>query len=397
MFRNSSPQHASARQHTHRQSSSRAPKRGVSRLNPALFVKKAELQVKEEIYKPSFYYSEMEVHPVLKQNILRKGYGAPTPIQDQTIPHIMLGKDVLGIANTGTGKTAAFLIPLIHKVVADPKMRVLILTPTRELATQIQDEFLAFARDLRLWSVVCVGGLSIGRQIGDLRRNPQFLIATPGRLMDLKDRNAINLAQYTHLVLDEADRMVDMGFIKHVRMILAAMPKERQSLFFSATLPTEVKALIHSFLKEPITVSVKKQDTAANVDQDIIKIGRDGNKTDVLFNLLKQNTVFTKVLVFSRTKRGVDRIERSLKDKGYAVVSIHGDKPQAKRQKALDLFKENRAKILVATDVAARGLDIPNVTHVINFDAPESYEDYVHRIGRTGRADKKGIAITFVE
>lgn len=371
--------------------------RGKSRLDPSLFIRRASAQVEEAAYVPSFLFTDLPVHPILKANILRKGYISPTPIQDQTIPHIVDGRDVIGIANTGTGKTAAFLIPLIHKLASNPRMKVLILTPTRELATQIQDEFFAFARDMRMWSALCVGGLPIGRQIAALRRNPQFLIATPGRLKDLKLRKAVNLAEFTHLVLDEADRMVDMGFINDIKMLLSFLPKERQSLFFTATMAADVKSLIHSFLKDPVSISVKTQDTAANVDQDVVRIGFGENKMEVLVSLLRQGNTFSKVLIFSRTKRGVDKIAIALEEKSFTVVSIHGDKIQSKRQKALDIFKSNRAQIMVATDVAARGLDIPNVSHVINFDAPESFEDYIHRIGRTGRADKKGKALTFVE
>ncbi|MEK7145637.1 MAG: DEAD/DEAH box helicase, partial [Patescibacteria group bacterium] len=299
--------------------------------------------------------------------------------------------------NTGTGKTAAFLVPLLHRAISDPKMKVLILAPTRELAVQIQDEFNALAKELRIWSILVVGGLSMHRQIAGLRGNTRFLIATPGRLNDLKDRKAVNLATYTHLVLDEADRMVDMGFINDIRKILSGLPEQRHSLFFSATLPNEVKSLIHSFLKDPVTVSVKKQDTSANVDQDVIRVRFGESKMDILVDLLKKDPSLSKVLIFGRTKRGVDRIAMALEARDFSVVSIHGDKVQNKRQKALDLFKQNKAQILVATDVAARGLDIPNVSHVINFDVPQSYEDYVHRIGRTGRADKQGKALTFLE
>lgn len=367
------------------------------RLDHKLFIKKAAAVPEEENFTPSFDFSNIQVNATLKSNILQKGYTTPTPIQDKTIMEIMQKKDVLGIANTGTGKTAAFLIPLIHNCVSNPTMKVLILTPTRELATQIQSEFNSFSRNLRVFSALCVGGMWIGKQIQELKRNPQFLIATPGRLKDLQERRSVNLSQYNHLVLDEADRMVDMGFIDDIRDILSKLPGQRQSMFFTATLPPDVKSLIHSFLKNPVSVSVKKQDTAANIDQDIIRIAYKDNKMDVLINLLKQTNIFTKVLIFGRTKRGVDRIARGLEEKQFPVVSIHGDKVQSKRQKALDLFKSNRAQILVATDVAARGLDIPNVSHVINFDMPQSYEDYIHRIGRTGRANKKGKALTFID
>jgi len=286
---------------------------------------------------------------------------------------------------------------LIDKVLLQPKHRVLILVPTREIATQIRDELFSLSQSLRIWSVVCVGGLPIRYQMSDLRRDPHFLIATPGRLKDLIARRAVNLTRFDHVVLDEADRMVDMGFINDIREILGLLAKDRQSLFFSATLPTEVKNLINSFLKNPITVSVKKQETAANVDQDVVRVGRGQNKIEILCGLLRNAAVFNKVLIFARTKRFVDRLTIALQEKGFKVESIHGDKVQSKRQKALDLFKQNHVHILVATDVAARGLDIPNVSHVINFDPPHTYEDYIHRIGRTGRIDKKGKALTFIE
>lgn len=371
-----------------------APRRH-SNVDPSLFVKKATGLAPQEAYKPSFNYENLQISPSLRANILKKGYKDPTPIQDQSIFHVMEGKDVLGIANTGTGKTAAFLIPLINKIIENRQLRVLILVPTREIATQISDEFLAFAQGLNLYSTVCVGGLFIGRQIDSLRRNPQFVIATPGRLKDLMDRRAIDLSRFGHLVLDEADRMVDMGFINDIKKILSLLPVQRQSLFFSATLPTEVKNLIHSFLKNPVTVSVKKQDTSANVDQDVVRVAHGENKMEILVSLLRQSH-FSKVLIFGRTKHGVDKVTKMLEEKGFRVACIHGNKIQSKRQRALDAFKANKIQILVATDVAARGLDIPNVSHVINFDPPQTYEDYVHRIGRTGRADKKGIALTFI-
>jgi superfamily II DNA/RNA helicase len=351
----------------------------------------------EEVFLPSFEYKDLPVDPQLRGNILNKGYKVPTPIQNESILPIAEGRDVLGIANTGTGKTAAFLIPLLHRALQPgPKERVLILVPTREIATQIFDEFKAFSRGLPLHAAVCVGGLPIFRQIRDLRMDPSFVIATPGRMKDIIERKAINLSRFSRIVLDEADRMVDMGFIKDVRHILSHVPGQRQSLFFSATLPKEVKDLIHSFLHNPITVSVKKQETSMNVDQDVIWVSKTDNKIGMLVDLLRKEH-FEKVLIFARTKRGVDKLTKFLHECGFAVACIHGDKEQNQRQRALDAFKAHRIKILVATDVAARGLDIPNVSHVINYDAPEAYEDYVHRIGRTGRAGKKGHALTFVE
>lgn len=362
-----------------------------------MFIRKAVEPAPEEVFVPSFEYEDLPIDPQLRGNILKKGYKSPTPIQDASILPISEGRDVLGIANTGTGKTAAFLIPLLHMAIQPgPKERVIILVPTREIATQIFQEFVAFSRGLRLHAAVCVGGLPIFRQIRDLRMDPQFVIATPGRIKDLIDRKAVNLSRFTRVVLDEADRMVDMGFINDVRYILSHVPEKRQSLFFSATLPKEVKDLIHSFLRDPITVSVKKQETSMNVDQDVIWVSPTDNKIGMLVDLLRK-AHFEKVLIFARTKRNVDKLTRFLADVGFSVACIHGDKQQSQRQRALDAFKANRIQILVATDVAARGLDIPNVSHVINYETPEAYEDYVHRIGRTGRAGKKGHALTFVE
>ncbi len=368
-----------------------------SSLDPALFMRKATGVLEKEEFIPSFSYTDLPVDHRLKVNIIKKGYTSPTPIQDGSILPITEGRDVLGIANTGTGKTAAFLIPLINKCLLDEQHeRVLIMVPTREIATQIQDEFIAFAHGLRIGSTVCVGGLPIYRQIRDLKGHPTFVIATPGRLKDLIERRAINFSDFTRVVLDEADRMVDMGFIDDIREILALLPKKRQSLFFSATLPEQVKRLIHSFLTNPVTVSVKKQDTSSNVEQEVVWVSPGDDKLKILAGLLRQSH-FQKVLIFGRTKRWVDRMTEYLIQEGFKALCIHGDKAQGQRQRALDMFKSNKAQILVATDVAARGLDIPDVSHVINYDTPENYEDYVHRIGRTGRADKQGHAITFVE
>jgi superfamily II DNA/RNA helicase len=359
-------------------------------------VSKARAVEEEAPYEPENKFVDMMISGKLKNNILNKGYSLPTPIQDKAIPEILSGKDIIGIANTGTGKTAAFLIPLIDKVMKDRKEKVLIMAPTRELALQIQDEMNGFAMFLNIYSAICVGGAGIGAQLSALRRHPNFVIGTPGRLKDLAMRKAIRLDEYTNLVLDEADRMLDMGFLPEIKALLSRLPSDRQSLFFSATMNPEIERLIAEFSDSPITVSVKMRDTAANVDQDVVKIGRDENKIDKLHDLLIQKE-FSKVLVFGRTKHGVEKLSVALNGRGFKAVSIHGDKTQSNRQRALKAFKENTAQIMVATDVAARGLDIPNVTHVINFDLPSTYEDYVHRIGRTGRADKKGNALTFVE
>jgi len=359
------------------------------------FVSKAVITEKVEHFAPEHAFSDFNVEERLKNNIAAKGYKTPTPIQDRAIPHVLLGRDVVGIANTGTGKTAAFLIPLINKALKNPRESVLIMVPTRELAIQIDEELKGFTKGLKIFSAVCVGGANIGAQIRNLRYHNNFIIGTPGRLKDLVEQRYLHLEGFKTVVLDEADRMLDMGFIHDMRFMMSKMAKDRHTLFFSATMSREIEALIKDFLKEPVSISVKTGDTARNVDQDVVKV-RGKNKIDVLHDLLS-NMECTKVLVFGRTKHGVERLSRVLAERGFKAESIHGNKNLSKRRLALDRFKKNHAQVLVATDVAARGLDIDDVSHVINFDLPATYEDYVHRIGRTGRGLKKGKALTFVE
>ncbi len=369
-----------------------APQKAL--IHESKFVKKASTVLEDIPYVPTMQYGDLAIHATIKANILKKGYKDPTPIQDKAIPHILEGRDVIGIANTGTGKTAAFLVPSLDKLIKNRVEKILIIIPTRELAQQIQDELRSLSWGTQIYSVLCIGGASMRNQIYELRRNPQFVIGTPGRLKDLVDRKIIQMSDFTTFVLDEVDRMLDMGFIKDIKYLIDMLPEKRQSLFFSATLSPEINRLIQSFMKDPITISVKSQDTATNVEQDVIRVGM-GNKIDTLNGLLKKDEM-KKVLIFGRTKMGVERLATSLFQQGHKVASIHGDKPQHKRQQAIRLFKENVVKILVATDVAARGLDIADITHVINYDQPATYDDYVHRIGRTGRGNKKGTALTFV-
>ena len=374
------------------------PKRGQEGQNIDIsrFINKVTITEKIEHFVPEHTFLDFKIDERLRKNVLAKGYVSPTPIQDKAIPHILRGSDVVGIANTGTGKTAAFLVPLINKVFLNPRENVLILVPTRELGIQIEQEFRDFAKVLRIFSVCCVGGASIGPQIFALRRQPNFVIGTPGRLKDLINRRFINLSSFNTIVLDEADRMLDMGFIADMRFLMSAMPKDRHTLFFSATLSREISGLIKEFLREPITVSVKTQETPKTVDQDIVKIKPGDNKIDILHDLLKKSE-FNKVLIFGRTKHSVEKLSQMLAQRGFKAESIHGNKNHNQRQRALGLFKQDRIQVLVATDVAARGLDIADVSHVINFDIPATYDDYVHRIGRTGRGDKKGKALTFIQ
>ena len=360
------------------------------------FINKSEGPIENEVYVPKHAFADFAIDERIKANIAKKGYTTPTPIQDQSITHILEGRDIVGIANTGTGKTGAFLIPLLDKVAKGHDERVLIMVPTRELAIQIEEEYKGFSHGSGLRSVCAVGGMNITPQIRALKAQPYFVIGTPGRLKDLMERRALDLSQFRTVVLDEADRMLDMGFIADMRFILSQMPEERHTLFFSATLSPEIDRLIGDFLNDPVRVSVKMRDTSKDVDQDIVKLQRGEDKIARLAELLR-DPEFKKVIIFGRTKYGVEKLSKALNKYGFNSVSIHGNKSHAQRQKALQDFKSERAPIMIATDVAARGLDIPKVSHVINFDQPNTYDDYVHRIGRTGRAGERGKALTFVE
>ncbi len=382
---------------THRRTSkTRRDKKEYSQtIHASRFINKATSIKNTEVFTPVHTFTDFNFSENLAKNIASKGYTAPTPIQDTIIPLILETQDVVGIANTGTGKTAAFLLPLIQRVISNTREKVLIVVPTRELAIQIDEEFKSFVQGMRMFSACCVGGASISKQISELRHYNSFVIGTPGRLKDLIQRKYIKLETFNTIVLDEADRMLDMGFIADMRAIMQHMPVRRNTLFFSATISPEIDALIKEFLTNPKIVSVKTRDTSANIDQDVIRI-EGKSKMELLQNLLKQKE-FEKVLIFGRTKFGVEKLAKTLTERGFRSESIHGDKIHARRQRALTAFKEGRVRILIATDVAARGLDIPNVSHVINFDVPATYDDYIHRIGRTGRGDKTGKALTFIE
>src|SRR3989338_3038716 len=377
----------------HQRNFNRGPRRQPT-FDPSFLVKETGDILPTEQFVARHKFADLPVAEQIKANIIKRGYLAPTPIQDQVIPLILDGDDVVGIANTGTGKTAAFLIPLISKMIKDRTQRALVITPTRELAAQIEAEFRDFAANTGLFTVLVIGGASMGRQIEGLRRRPQMVIGTPGRLKDLQERHFLNLNEFATIVLDEVDRMLDMGFIHDIKELIAHLPKVRQSLFFSATVEGKTKEVMHQFLHEPHVISVKSRPITANVNQKIVKLNGK-NKIDALHDLLIQPG-FDKVLVFGRTKWGMEKLLKSLTERGIRAVTIHGNKSQSQRQRALTQFKRCEVKVLLATDVASRGLDIEQVTHVINFDLPQTQEDYIHRIGRTGRADKKGIAITLV-
>lgn len=341
-------------------------------------------------------FGDFPISQRLKDNIASKGYTTPTPIQDQAIPAICSGRDLIGIANTGTGKTAAFLIPLIEKLSRDTHQRVLIVTPTRELAVQIGEELRWFAQGLGIRSALVIGGASLWRQKQDIASGAHIVIGTPGRIKDMIGERVLNLSLFQNVVLDEADRMVDIGFINDITYFISLLPKERQSLFFSATISGKVSGILSQFVRDPVTVSVKRQDAAAGIAQSIIQVSNGKKKIDYLHDLLIQKD-FDKVLIFGRTKWGVEKLTRELVTRGFKAAAIHGNKRQNQRQKSLLQFRENHIQVLLATDVASRGLDIENVSHVINYDLPQTYDDYVHRIGRTGRADKTGTALTFVD
>jgi len=342
------------------------------------------------------------IAPILKA-LETEGYTEPTPIQEQSIPHILRGKDLLGCAQTGTGKTAAFAIPILQNLMLQQKedthnygIKALILTPTRELAIQIDESFGAYGKHTGLKHAVIFGGVSQYHQTNELRAGVDILIATPGRLLDLIAQKLISLKSIKMFVLDEADRMLDMGFIHDVRKIIALLPEKRQTLFFSATMPPEITRLSASILSNPVRVEVAAvSSTAENVDQHIYLVEKN-DKRQLLIHLLK-NEKIQNALVFTRTKYGADKIAKELHRANIKSDAIHGNKTQAARQKALNNFKEGKIRVLVATDIAARGIDVDELSHVINFELPNIPETYVHRIGRTGRAGNYGSALSFCD
>jgi superfamily II DNA/RNA helicase len=379
---------------------SNRPQRGGRRgqyINPALFVNKQIQALTAEQYVPEHRFTDFALHTNLKQNVAAAGFTEPSAIQDKTIPLVLDGRDVIGLANTGTGKTAAFLLPILDKLVRDRTPgSVLIMAPTRELAQQIEAEFKKFSVGIKAYSAICVGGVNINGQIRQIKRGPQVIIGTPGRLKDLLNQGILRLSNVHTLVLDEADRMLDMGFINDIRAIVSLLPTDRQTLCFSATMSDGIKSITRDFMRNPELVSVKVSETNDHIYQDVVGFDNDEHKKELLTEMLKTSD-FEKVIIFGETKYGVQRLSDKLEKDGIAARAIHGNKSQSQRNRALHSFKSDEAKVLVATDVAARGLDIPNVSHVINFDLPQSYDDYVHRIGRTGRGGKKGIALTFVK
>ncbi len=364
-------------------------------IDEKLFINKEAGVSENETYVAKHKFTDFNIAPLLSDNLTAKGLINPSPIQDQSIPVSLEGKDVIGIASTGTGKTAAFLIPLINKLVADRDHKIMILTPTRELALQVEAEFIAFTRGMKLFSVSCVGGAPIMRQIRELELGVHAVIGTPGRVKDLIERGKINMNLFDSIVLDEADRMLDMGFIDDMRSILGAMPKAKQGLFFSATFSPEIKRLCTDFLKDPVTVSVKSRDTASSVMQDVVRVSGDNDKIEAL-HLILNKPEYSKVLIFREMKRHVDGLADELTKRGFKALALHGDMHNRERERAVKALASGKVQVVIATDVAARGLDINDISLVVNYDIPNNYETYIHRIGRTGRGNKLGHALTFV-
>ncbi len=339
--------------------------------------------------------------PLLKA-LAAEGYVSPTPIQLQAIPFAMAGRDVQGIAQTGTGKTAAFALPILHRLAANPKRvgpggcRVLVLSPTRELASQIEESFRAYGKFMNLKTTVMFGGVPKGRQARAMQMGVDVLVATPGRLMDHMQDRTVRLDGVEILVLDEADHMLDLGFIVPIRRIVQQIPQQRQTLFFSATMPGEIGGLAGQMLKNPAHVAVTPvATTAERVEQHVIMV-ETSRKRAVLFDLL-MGPAAGRTLVFTRTKHGADRVVKYLEESGLAAAAIHGNKSQGQRERALADFRSGRCRVLIATDIAARGIDVDGVTHVINYDLPNVAESYVHRIGRTARAGATGVAISLCD
>jgi ATP-dependent RNA helicase RhlE len=347
-------------------------------------------------------FQDFKLDDAINRALAEEKYLVPTPIQAQTIPTLMSGRDVIGIAQTGTGKTAAFALPILHQLAANRQplvrksCRVLVLSPTRELSGQILDSFRAYGRHLRLKSALAIGGVSMGAQVRSLLNGVDILVATPGRLLDLVQANALRLSDVAFFVLDEADRMLDMGFINDIRKIVAKLPRERQTLMFSATMPRAIADLAAQMLRDPVKVAVTPvASTVERVAQRIIRVDRAG-KPDTLVDVLRSETV-DRALIFTRTKHGADKVVRSLVKAGIAAEAIHGNKSQNQRERVLAAFRKGEVRTLVATDIAARGIDVDGISHVVNYDMPNVPETYVHRIGRTARAGAEGIAISLCD
>lgn len=372
---------------------SRQPKKDY--IHPSRFVQKAKA-TKQIEYVSLFRFEDFAMHDLLQRNLRDMNFDLPSPIQDRAIPEGLSGRDIVGIANTGTGKTAAFAIPLLHRLITDPSSKAIILAPTRELAEQIEQQCRLIGKGSGLDGALLIGGASMGRQLSELRFKPRIIIGTPGRVKDHLERGSLTLSDANLIVLDEVDRMLDMGFVHDITEILSHTAEKRQSFYFSATLDARVRGIIETFSHDPVHISVKSGETSDNVEQDIVPYRGSNTKVDRLHDILIAAGT-TKAIIFDDTQRSVEKLSQELESRGFSADSIHGGKSQSQRQRVLRRFKASEITVLVATDVAARGLDVSDITHVINYSLPQTYDDYVHRIGRTGRAGKPGFALTFVE
>lgn len=375
------------------QGRSRQPKKVY--IQPSKFIQPARPS-HEVVYTPENKFSDFNIDERIKQNLAKMGFDSPSPIQDKTIPLGLMGTNIVGIANTGTGKTAAFAVPVLHKLITEPQSKAIILAPTRELAEQIEQQCVKIGRGSKLDGALLIGGASITRQLKELKFKPRIIIGTPGRIKDHLGRGSLNISDCNLVVLDEVDRMLDMGFVHDITDILDHASTDRQSFYFSATLDSRVKGIIERFSKDTVHVSVKSGDTNRNIEQNIVKLSADDSKIDKLHDILIHKDT-TKAIIFDDTQRNVEKLSKELSARGFQADSIHGRKSQPQRQRVLNRFKKNQINVLVATDVAARGIDVSDISHVINYSTPQCYDDYVHRIGRTGRAGKVGHALTFID
>ncbi len=377
-----------------RRSQAKAPKR----LDRSLFVSQP-VQKEEKDTKPAYVgalYSELNLNPMLAQNLAKKGYERTTEIQEKSYPIIARGEDMLGISATGSGKTGAFLIPMVQKMLLNPGERLMIIAPTRELAQQIEKEARSLLPGTKLYTGLMIGGESIGRQIWQIEKGVDILIGTPGRINDLIKRGKLDAAFYHNIVVDEVDRMFDMGFIDDVKFIFSHLGSPRQSLFFSATQNPTVEKIVQSLTESYDVVKLANNKPTTQVVQSIIDYSHSEEKIDKLEDILKSEEL-EKAIIFVETKRYADMVQDILRKKGFRADAIHGDKRQNVRKRIIDLFRKSKIEVLVATNVAARGIDIDDITHVINLDEPTSYDEYIHRIGRTGRNGAFGTAYTFIK
>lgn len=398
--RNSNNPRAKRRKPSHNNNQNQRPAkkskgRNQSNLNPEQLRNQA-LPREEQHFEASFDYADSPLHPKLKELLQQKGYLKPTEIQEKSLEALLAGRDLLGIAKTGSGKTAAFLLPILQAQLAG-KHQALVLAPTRELAVQIEQEYRSLNKGLKLYSEVYIGGTNMNRDLQKASRPTDLIVATPGRLLDLLQRGAISLKRLKVLVIDEFDRLLDMGFERDLNKILDTLPIDRQNLLFSATLDKSQERKIAEILNEPVRLQISSGDLSNDhVQQELIELAPGEVKMEVLKNMLK-NPEMDKVIIFAETKRWVSKVNRKLRQAGIKTDEIHGDKSQNYRQKALNSFKAGKLQCLIATDVAARGIDVDDVSHVINYQIPKTMDSYIHRVGRTGRAGKTGIAYTFVE